>query len=267
VILCGDELGTRAVSVELGTEWIPNIARNEIGTPLLSSVFQLAQERAACRVLCYVNTDIVLLQDFLATVRRLTRLRRRFLMIGQRWDVDVTEELPLDLESWESNWRRLVEKTGTLHPPVGSDYFVYVRGTLGQLPDFAVGRPVWDNWMIYRARAKRVPVIDATDSAVVIHQNHDYSHVPNGDGRTYEGPEAMRNRALLGSDDRLFTLTEATHRLTTTGLRPVLGWTGDDMTRRLEVERVISAPLLKTPLRALSVLWRAARSAMGSRRA
>jgi hypothetical protein len=267
VVLCGDEPGTQAAATELGVERIRDIAHNEFGTPLVSSVFRAAEERAAFRLLCYVNADIVLLPDFLDAVRRLAAAKRRFLMVGQRWDVEVAEEIPPDVETWEPDWRQRAEGAGNRHPPWGSDYFVFPRRTIRRLPDFAVGRPGWDNWMIYHARTRRIPVVDATCSALVIHQNHGYGHVPRGRGETSDGPEAARNRALLGPVERVFTLSDATHRLTSAGLQPVMGWTVDDITRRLEVERIISAPLLKPPLRALCVLWGAARAAMHNRSA
>ena len=32
------------------------------------------------------------------------------------------------------------------------------------MPDFAIGRAGWDNWMIYHARQQGWPVIDGTPS-------------------------------------------------------------------------------------------------------
>ncbi len=66
IVLCGNEPGTSDVADELGIEAIPEVSRNQFGTPLLSSVFRAAEERSRCRLLCYVNADIVLLSDFVA---------------------------------------------------------------------------------------------------------------------------------------------------------------------------------------------------------
>ena len=97
--------------------------------------------------------------------------------------------------------RRRAFEVGVLYPHEGMDYFVYPRGAIGPLPAFAVGRPSWDNWMIYRARKLRIPVVDATAAALVIHQNHGHGHVKHAVGTKWEGPEADTNRALSRSDD------------------------------------------------------------------
>lgn len=218
IVLCGDEPGTTEVAAEFGAESIPDVSRNEFGTPLLSSVFHAAEERSRCGLLCYVNADIILLSDFVTAVSRVAGAKRRFLMAGQRYDLDVTEEILFQEDHWQEALRRRVEDTGALYPLDGIDYFVFPRGTIGPLPAFAVGRPGWDNWMIYRARKLRVPVVDATASVLVVHQNHDHDHVKRATGTRWEGPEADGNRLLMGSGDFLFTLTDATDRLTARGI-------------------------------------------------
>jgi hypothetical protein len=222
VILCGDEPGTAETAAALGTDRIPAVDRNEFGTPLLSSVFAAAEARAQRDLLCYVNADILLLSDFAEAAGRVAATKRAFLMVGQRWDLDVTEPLAFGDPSWERELRTRVERTGLLHPPSGSDYFVYPRGALGALPPFAVGRPGWDNWMIYHARGRKMPVVDATEATLVIHQNHAYGHVKQGTGAAWEGPEADRNLELIGGKERIFTLADATHHVTRAGLRRAL---------------------------------------------
>lgn len=222
IFLCGNETGTAETAVSLGVDRIPEVERNSFGTPLLSSVFAAVEARARHALLCYVNADILLLSDFVDAARRMAAARTRFLMVGQRWDLDLTAHLDFASPRWEGDLRARVEREGTLHPPGGSDYFVYPRGTLGPLPPFAVGRPGWDNWMIYRARSLKWAVVDATESARIIHQNHAYGHVKQGSGDAWEGPEADRNRELIGAGERIFTLADVTHRLTPAGLKPAL---------------------------------------------
>jgi len=222
VLLCGEEAGTAEAAATLGADRIPVVDRNEFGTPLLSSVFAAAESHAQRDLLCYVNADIILLSDFVEAVKRVAESRRHFLMVGQRWDLDVTEPLAFGQREWERELRARTERMGALHPPSGSDYFVYRRDTLGALPPFAVGRPGWDNWMIYHARDRKMPVVDATEAALVIHQNHAYGHVKHGTGAAWEGPEGDRNLDLIGGEERIFTLADATHRLTRAGLRRAL---------------------------------------------
>jgi hypothetical protein len=238
IILCGDEAGIAEVAARFKVKHLPDIARNEYGTPFLDSAFNLAEREASFRLMCYVNTDIILLNEFIKAVRRVRS--RRFLMVGQRYDVDLTSPWDYEEPNWEERLRSYVADHGILHPPMGSDYFVFPKGdAIGRLPAFAVGRPGWDNWLIYHARQLRVRVIDATKAVTVIHQNHGYSHVPNPRDDGWEGPEADWNRHLIGSHEHIFTLLDATHLLTCDRLLPALEQ--EHLQRRLETQPILSA--------------------------
>jgi hypothetical protein len=246
VILFGDELGTRDVAQEFGIRWIPDVERNEFGTPILSSVFLAVEAQAEHRLLCYVNADVILLDDFLAAARRLDGALLRFLMVGQRWDIEVTDRLEVGVDGWEARLRERVEQSGTLHPPDGSDYFVFPRGTIGRLPSFAVGRPGWDNWMIYQARRLRIAVVDVTPSTLVVHQNHDYRHIIQGTGDRWLGPEADRNFQLMDTGGIHYSLADSTHRLTPTGLSANVSSPAD--LRRLVRTAMVLAPAALLPV-------------------
>src|SRR5208282_3760786 len=94
VILFGDDAGAAEVCRELGLRYEPAIERRKNGTKGLRSIFGRAQEIARHDILCYVNCDIILTSDFLRAITALSARSAPFLMIGRRWDVDVT--LPLD---------------------------------------------------------------------------------------------------------------------------------------------------------------------------
>ncbi len=216
IILCGDEPGTAEAASAFHARHIPDVDRNEYGTPLLNSVFERVRLAAAGRLLCYVNADILLLSDVPAVAARVPF--EAFLMLGRRWDLDVSEPLELDSPDAQARLRARVMRHGTLHAPTGSDYFVFPKDCgLADLPAFAVGRPAWDNWLIFNARRLGLPVIDAGDAVLVIHQNHDYSHVPHGRNGVWEGPEGDRNLELAGGWKQIYTLEHATHRFTTDG--------------------------------------------------
>ena len=93
IILFGDDEGTAQVALEFGVLHIPDIARNEYGTPLVNDVFEKAQRLATHDTICYVNADIILLSDFMIALEQVVDRYRRFLMVGQRWDVDIKEHL------------------------------------------------------------------------------------------------------------------------------------------------------------------------------
>lgn len=47
-----------------------------------------------------------------------------------------------------------------------------------------------------------------------VHQNHDYSHHPQGQMGVWYGSEAERNRELIAAYRHFVNLSDATHRLT-----------------------------------------------------
>ena len=214
VILFGDEEGTEETAREFRVRYVPNILRNEYGTPLVNSVFDIAQQISTHQLMCYVNADIILLSDFLKAVQQIYEHKSRFLIVGRRWDIDLKQTWDFTKLNWEKELRDYVTKSGTLHPPTGMDYFAFPRGQYQDIPSFAVGRPAWDNWLIYRTRFLHIPVIDATKVIMAIHQNHGYEHVPQSVKGTYNGPEGNRNLELAGGFAHVFTLQDANRILT-----------------------------------------------------
>ena len=217
VVLYGDDAGVAEAARELGVRYEPVIRRTSLGTPLLDGVFEHIEATARHPLLCYVNADVILLQEFLAAV---TSIRAsRYLMVGDRWDVDIRTPVDFSSPRWADALRDEAHRTGCRQPPWGSDYFVFPRGAIGRVPPFAVGRPRWDNWMIYNARMRGLPVFDSSAVVTAIHPAHDDSHWPRAtDGSI---PEQRLNEALFGSR-HFYTLAAATHVITARGPRPAL---------------------------------------------
>lgn len=212
VLLLGDEDGLAEAARELDVRHLPGVKRNENGTPLISSMFRLARVDNDSDLLCIINTDMILLPDFLEAAQQVAKLRERFVLLSQRWDLDVTE--PLDFSTgWPIRLSSIVHRQGLLHRPAGSDFFLFPRNCYAEVPDFAIGRAGWDNWMIYEARRQKWPVIDCTPSLMIVHQNHDYSHLPNGQAH-YTLPETDENIRLAGGHAAIrYTIVDATVQL------------------------------------------------------
>lgn len=255
VILFGEEEGVANAARELGVRHEPHVNRNEFGTPLLDSVFDRAQEMARHSTVCYVNCDIVLMNDFCAAASSVAAWRNQFLVAGQRWDTDITESIDFSQPDWRERVRNLALRTNRQRPPCWIDYFIFPRGQYyHKLPPFAVGRPGWDQWMIWYTRSARNAVVDASRSVVAVHQNHDYSHHPLGFKGVMEGKEAKTNAALLGGSQHLFTTEHAQYRLEDGHPE----WSG----RRVKVE---SEALLWRAWFALLGITRPVRRALGLR--
>jgi hypothetical protein len=245
IVLCGDDAGVAEAAAEFRVQHLPNVASNEFGTPFLDSAFERVQGMARHRIVCYVNADIIFLPDFIAAVQRITSAR--FLMVGQRWNLDVTGPIRFEEPDWQRRLRERTLESAELSPPGAIDYFVFPKGVLGELPAFVVGRPGWDNWMLQRAHALRIPVIDTTAVNMIIHQNHGYGHIPQkrGDGR-WDGPEADYNLGLGEERGLRYTLLDATHVMTNSAVVPALGYR--HLRRRL-VRRLTGLPALSKVIR------------------
>ena len=65
VIVLGNDEGVAEVTKEFGFKHLPDVACNEKGTPLISSMIELARRHSVSPYLCIVNTDIILFSDLL----------------------------------------------------------------------------------------------------------------------------------------------------------------------------------------------------------
>jgi len=233
VILLGEETGLAEAAKELGVKHLPNVARNESGTPLISSMFQLARENSNSELLCIINADMILMPDFVEAARRSRLQRDEFVLLSQRWDYDITA--PINFAAgWELGLRESVRKQNQLHRPAGSDFFLFPLSSYIDIPAFIIGRAGWDNWMIYKARSESWPVIDCTPSVMIVHQNHDYSHLPGGKSH-YGHPDTNENIRLAGGQANIrYTILDSTHQLVDGKLvRPKM--TSMRFTRRFEL--------------------------------
>jgi hypothetical protein len=212
VILLGEETGLAEAAKEFGVKHIPNVARNDAGVPLISSMFQLARENSNSDLLCIINSDMILMPDFVEAARRSRLQRDNYVLLSQRWDYDITS--PIDfVAGWQSRLRESVRRQGQLHRPAGSDFFLFPKSCYQDIPNFIIGRAGWDNWMIYKARKENWAVIDCTTSVMIVHQNHDYSHLP-GAKPHYDHPDTNENIRLAGGQANIrYTILDATHQL------------------------------------------------------
>lgn len=211
VMLIGDEPGIPEVAKELGVKNVPLVDRDEKGIPIVRSVIEIGHAHSDSPLLCYANADMILMSDLLRAARQVSEQACDFLLVGQRWDLNQTE--PLDFSSdWESRLRLDVAKRGKFYSPWGIDYFVFPRRLYTDVPNFTIGRPAWDNWMVYHARTAFGMAIDATRDVLAVHQNHDYSHLP-GNKPPYGSEVAKSNRAKAGGRRHVYNILDTNREL------------------------------------------------------
>jgi hypothetical protein len=202
ILLLGDEEGLATAAREIGVRHLRQVAVNQNRVPLISSMFRLAREAGHSPMLGIINSDIILMSDFFEAVQQVASLQasqalqRGFVLVSQRWDLEITKPLEFN-NGWEGRLRAAVQEQGRLHRPTGSDLFLFPSACYQDVPDFAIGRGGWDNWMIYRARKEGWQVIDITPSAMIVHQIHDYGHLP-GAKPHYDHPDTEVNATLAG---------------------------------------------------------------------
>ncbi len=220
VILFGDDEGASEVARELAIRQIPEAPRHPSGLKYLNAFFAHAQQIARNPLMCFANCDMLFLPDLLEAVRRVSQQSLRFLLLGRRRDLDVTEPIAFEEADWSSRLRQRALCEGVERPGQWIDYFVFPRGLYDAIPPFVIGRVAWDNWLVWRALSMHVPVIDATASVLAIHQNHDYAYHLQGAIGVWQDELAMRNIEVGGGLHWVGTVDDATHRLAARGLVP-----------------------------------------------
>ena len=117
VILFGDDFGAAETARDLNIRHEPHVERNSFGTKRLDYLFTTARAIARHNVLCYVNCDIILMQDFRRAVSRVSDEHGEFLMVGRRWDLEVCEPLDFAHENWQSRLEAATRLRGRRRTP------------------------------------------------------------------------------------------------------------------------------------------------------
>jgi|SRR5580704_791670 hypothetical protein len=220
VILFGDDEGAAAVAKELGIRHEPHTEKSEGGSNRADYMFARAQAIARHDVLCYSNCDIIFMRDFCSALQRVLAAHKEFLLVGRRWDTEITQPCEFEHPEWERQIRNLALQTGKQRTADWIDYFVFSRGLFANLPPLVVGRVFWDNWMVWKALDTGKPVVDVSRVVTAIHQNHDYRHHPQGKAGVWYGEDAGANYKLAGGWKYLRTIADSNELLRTDGLKP-----------------------------------------------
>jgi hypothetical protein len=195
IILFGTDDGTAEICAALGLRHIADVATTDQGTPLLSDMFLRGQELASNPVVCWSNADVIYTDALLRAADVVARHPRPAYLVGRRTDIE--QPTPLSFEpGWQSTLVTRAQTDGEQKPANWIDYFVFTRGLFTELPPFAIGRPGYDPWLIWRAAQLGADVIDATEAVWAVHQRHDYSHV-GGRSVAFTGVEAQQNAAIV----------------------------------------------------------------------
>src|SRR5713101_6901528 len=124
IYLFGEEEGVAEIAAELRISHLHDIARNEFGTPLLDDLFRRAREFVRTPLLCYVNSDIILLQEFVDAVSAIHVQFPKFLGVAHRLNIDLTEAVDF-VGGGEVKLRNEILPLGMPGNPTAIDVFAF----------------------------------------------------------------------------------------------------------------------------------------------
>jgi hypothetical protein len=193
IVLYGNSSGAARICEKYGLQSVESIACSPTGAPYFEAVARHAETHARYDKHLFINADILLPPDFLHKVQAVEWAK--YLLVGQRIDLHEGVQFDACTDDWDGEIRRLAgEGRLELHSPSACDYFLFTRGTWSGLKPLVVGRGGYDNALLAFCFRNRIPVINGTWAIHVIHQWHDYSHLPGQKQEVYWGAEGIRNR-------------------------------------------------------------------------
>lgn len=200
IVLLGQDEGTLETAKELGVSHLPKIDVNQWGTPLVSSIFKVIREYTPSdSIACYVNTDIVLDESFTNTIDAMRDPKfevspEGWLLCGKRSDYPFRSGEVLD-----EIIAKAYEGHATDHGYEGIDYFVFPPQTFKFVYPFALGKFVWDQWLVGNAYRRGLTCVDCSKTIMAIHLNAPWyaKGVVVADRKAvYNSDEAVHNRSF-----------------------------------------------------------------------
>ena len=163
------------------------------GIPVLKFMFLDAMSNYNTPIYGFANSDILFtdsLIETLAWINVSVDLNKPILIIGKRTNVNYVEKKEAE------TWKRLsivARSRGKLFRGLAEDYFITSRFyPWKDIPEVVIGRPAFDNWLVYHTRKQNYTVIDATRTILAVHQTTSAGNI-EGQGR----PNSSYNRNLL----------------------------------------------------------------------
>ncbi len=224
ILLLGSDEGTAEIAAEYGLRHEPNIPCVSDAPPLAKSIFTRGQGLASFNLMMYINSDVILLSDFIPTLERIIEERKNsdkdFLIIGQRHDLELSRRLDFRNPHWEPLLRMDVRRRGFIHNDWAIDYFIFRKGNWpGEMPAFSVGANYYDSWLLYHARLSSMDIINATGNITAIQQEYEDRNSHTYKFRREFGPAPQRQRSLMKKDHMLFNISHSNLIYTPSGLR------------------------------------------------
>lgn len=145
---------------------------NQFTAPLLKSLLITSMQVSDTYFYMFANGDNLYDYTLLSTligVREYINshsLRSSVMIIGHRFDLPYKEVVK------NENQIETLMSLAVIHMPIAKDYFIVTKDTLDwyTFPDFIIGRPWFDNFLVEFSFHNEIELIDATETINLIHQ-------------------------------------------------------------------------------------------------
>lgn len=168
--------GNRALIESEGGKWIGDFKATPQGRPYFDDFISRAETLATNDILMYCTDHLILPSSLVPAVKRVSdSFPGHFVIVGKRWGLSVQEVINFSDPNWESILRGQALGRDSLGSHSAKDYIIF-RRPLGLLPvpNFIMGYPCYDTWLVWGALQANYPVVDASDVIMAIHQSHGF---------------------------------------------------------------------------------------------
>ena len=159
--------------------------------PQLNDMFKRVETLSSNNMFLYVSDDIIIFEDTIKAAKIISNSSSLSEFCGcvRRYDAPVRQLL-----DFNSNWIAECQKDKVLGPLSAGDYFIYSRGYWrDQIPPLAVGCLYCDDWLRWYASDVKKSLIDMTERVLIIHPEHNHSHIKGDYDRVKEWRENIKN--------------------------------------------------------------------------
>ena len=198
IIIFGESKGAKKIANEVSGIYFPNVKCSKNGVPLLSDLFNKANKIASFDTLLFINSDILIPENIIESIKIVKERFFNFLLVGHRWNIEVKKIIDFNEKNSATLFWETAEMKSKKDSPAAIDYFGFRKNTFKKIPDFVIGRPGYDNWLIWYARRNFIPVVDISEEIIVIHQSHHYNfHNLKNNPKIFD-----RNKILIDEDGK-----------------------------------------------------------------
>ena len=212
IIIFGDSFGAKEIASEVNGIYYPKIKCSKNGVPFLSDLFDKANKISVNDTLMFINADIIIPKNIFDPIKIIKNQFQNFLSVGSRWDLDVDQSINFEKEDIVKLFWEKANNYSVRSSPAAIDYFIFNKNSIKKIPDFVIGRPGYDNWLLWYARRNLIPLIDLSNEIRVIHQNHHFNfHNIKQDPKIYYEEDGLNNRKIHGN--KVLNLLDANYEL------------------------------------------------------